>query len=207
MTRKQRWVVFIVAGLFAVALAGMFGYIVWTTMKNVTAPPRATAEDRRLVITAEALAEYGGPAPNPAAESFTVMRQFDGSRHINYDYNTSRDPNAPADTRLNTTTMTMVHTSSLSAIQAYKMQEVTTKTAIKLGQGKGALVDTPNLITVGDAHYAGVFRNDNQSTGHLFVVRQGRFVFTVLIFGLVFEDAEDVNALFLPLVEEAKKRS
>jgi hypothetical protein len=207
MTSRQRWLVFGLAGLAALSGMAMFGYVVWVTMKNVTSPPPPTAEDRRLVITAEALAEFGGPAPNPKAETLTAIRQFDGSRHINYSYDSKLDPDAV--TRLNTTSITMVHTSAIGAIQAFKVQEMTTKAGLKLAQGtQGAkLVDTPGLLTIGDAHYAGVFRYKDLSTGHLFVVRQGRFVFTVLIFGLVFDDTKEANALFLPLVEEAKKRS
>ena len=207
MTSRQRWLVFGLAGLAALSGIAMFGYIVWVTMKNVTSPPPPTADDRRLVITAEALAEFGGPEPNPKAESLTAIRQFDGSRNINYEYDSKRDPNA--ETGLNTTTITMVHSNAFGAIQAFKMQEMTMKAALKLATGKrgATLIDSPGLLTVGDAQYAGVFRHQNQSTGHLFVVRQGRFVFTVVLFGLVFENAKDANELFLPLVEEARKRS
>jgi hypothetical protein len=205
MTSRQRWLVFGLAGLAALAGVGVFGYLIWTTVKNITAPPPPTANDRRLAVTIEALQPFGGPTPNPAAETFVVLRQFDGSRNINYEYHSGRDPKA--ETRVNLTSMTMVTTSSLGAKQAFTVQEMTTKAGLKLAQGKhgATLLDNPGLLTVGDAHYAGVFQHNGKTSGNLFMVRQGRIVFTVVLFGLVLEETEEADKLFLPLVEEAKK--
>ncbi|HYH09323.1 MAG TPA: hypothetical protein VEK11_19915 [Thermoanaerobaculia bacterium] len=204
MTSSQRRTIFILAGVSLLAGMGVFGFLVWTMFRNVMQPPPPRGDDRRLVVTAEALQEFGGPTPNPAAEELTAIGQFDGSRNINYEYNTSKDPNA--ETRLVTSTTTMVHGNALSAIQAFKMQQFATKAGVKLARG-AQLIDTPALLTVGDANYAGVFRHNNESSGNLLVVRQGRYVFTVVLIGLVFDEPKEADALMLPLVEEAKKRS
>ena len=207
MTSGQRRLVFILAGVSALLGIGLTGWLMWTTVRNITSPKPPTGNDRRLVLTAEALQKFGGPTPNAAAESLSAIGQFDGSRTINYEYDTRRDPNA--ETRLNTTTITMIHPHAFGAIQSFKVQQVTTKAGISLAQGKSGakLIDMPSLLSIGDDHYAGVVKYKEQTSGHLFVVRQGRIVFTVLIFGIVFEDPEAANAVMLPLVEEAKKRT
>lgn len=203
MTSGQRRLIFVLAGVSALAGLAMFTYIIWVTVRGISAPPPATADDRRLVVTSEALQPFGGPAPDRDAESLSTIRQFDGSRTISYEFDSRKDPDARK--RVVASTTTMVHSTSLSAMQAFKVQEVATRAGVALTKS-ARLVDAPGLLTVGDARYAGVIHYDGKPGGNMFLMRQGRVIFTVVIVGIVFDDPQDVERLMGPLAEEAKQR-
>lgn len=203
MTSGQRRLIFVLAGLSALAGIATFTYIIWVTIRDLSSPPPATADDRRLVVTIEALQPFGAPPPHAEAENLSTLRQFDGTRTISYEYDSRKGPKVRPNLVASTTTM--VHSTSLSAMQAFKVQEVATKTGVAFTK-TAKLVDAPGLLLVGDSRYAGVIRYDGKPGGNLFLMRQGKVIFTVVIVGIVFDDPKDVQRLMGPLAEEAKKR-
>ncbi|HEX2062276.1 MAG TPA: hypothetical protein VHK90_16175 [Thermoanaerobaculia bacterium] len=204
MTPKQRRLIFILAGLSGVVALGVFGFLVWMTFRNVTSPPKATGDDRRLVLTADALVPFGAPQPDPAMETLTAVKQIDGSRTIEYEY---EPPFGTQNPRVTVSCTTMVHAHSLGARQAFHFQQLGTKGGMALISKHAKLVDAPQLLTAGDANWAAHIRTtDGQTTGTVFIMRQGRVIFTVIIGGLAFDKAEDANQLMAPLAAEAERR-
>jgi len=202
MTGKQRALIFVAAGVSGLIAIAAFGFFVWQTMKSAlsTAPPAAA--DRRLVVSADKILPDEIGANYRDAESFHAIRNFDGSRNIEYSYSSAQDPGAKS--HLNVSSSIFVFPLALSAMQTYKMQQLALKTTMKLE--KVTMVDAPQLLTVGDQHYAAILQRDGESYGNLFMFRQGRVVHTCTITGVYYEDPELSHALLRPVIEETKRQ-
>lgn len=204
MTPKQRRLIFVLAGISAVSGIALFGFLSWMAFRNIMSPPKPTGDDRRLVLTAEALVPFGAPQPDPAHETLSTVKQIDGTRTIEYEY---EPPFGTETRRVTLACTTMVHAHSLSARQAFHLQQLGTKGGMALAAKHAKLVEAPQLLTIGDAHWAAVIQTTGgEKTGNVLVMRQGRVIYTVIISGLALEKAEDANRLMAPLVAEADRR-
>lgn len=202
MTPKQRRLIFILAGVSAViALAGIGG-MTWWMIRNFEISPKATGDEKRLVLTAAAFEPYGIESWSPQAESFSSMRQL-GLRSIHYDYDSRKAPGV--EDYLVLMSSTEVHSQTMNARQSFQMQKIGMKAGTALAGGS-KLVEVPSLLAgTGDDRYAAILKNDRGNAGNIFIVRQGRAVFTITIGGVYFDDPEDAKELLAPLIEESKK--
>lgn len=204
MTKRQRLLVFGLAGLMAVAGLAAFGYIIYLTIKGGSSPT-SPAEDRKLVVTAAALEAFGARAVDPARETFSSVKAFDGSRTIEYSY--SNGEGSPDGTRLYLSSTAQVFPQSLSTMQMFRVQKLAMKGGLSLA-GDTSAIPAPSLLTVGDDHYAAVLQSKKtgQTIGNLLIVRQGRAMLTVIVIGMTFDDAEAVGKLLGPALEESRRR-
>jgi len=202
MTGKQRALIFVVAGLCAVFGIGGFAFVMWRMAKSVTSPAAPVEADRRLVVSADKIMPDGLGPNYRDAEVFRAMRNIDGSRNIEYSYSSAQD--SGADSPLNASSSIFVFPHSLSAIQTFKMQQIAIKAALNLQ--KVQVVEAPQLLTLGDQHYAAILQRDGESYGNLFMFRQGRVVHTCTIAGIYYDDPELSHELLRPIIEETKRQ-
>ena len=204
MTRKQRILVFSIAGFMAVAVMAMIAYIVVRGVRGAI-PKEARGEDRKLVVTAAALQTFGAPAPDPKRERLTIQKSFDGSFTIDYSY--SNESGGVDGSRIFLSSQAFVFFTKLSAIQMFKMQQIGLKSGFAM-TGDIKVVPEPSLITSGDDHYSAILESkaSGQKLGNLFLVRQGRSLLSVVIVGMSFNDADSVERLLKPALDEGKRR-
>ncbi len=202
MTGKQRALIFIIAGVCGLGGVAAFGWIMWRTMKSVTQPAAPTEADRKVTLTADKLVPLGIEEPNPAAERLSSVRNFDGSINIEYDYSSSRDPNA--ESFLSVSSSVFVFPTSLSAIQTYKVQQIGLKAGMKLAKLK--ITDMPQLLKVGDQRYAALMERDGEPYGNLFLIREGRVVHMSTISGVVIDNPAEAEMVLGPVIAETEKR-
>lgn len=205
MTRRQRILVFTIAGLMAVAGVATFGYLMYATIRE-TANPKARPEDRKLVVTASDLAPFGVKEIDSTRESFTAQKLIDGTRMIEYSY---FDPaGAPDGSAIHLTSSAQVFLNPLSTIQMYKMQQIGLTTGFAAGKER-RIVEAPKLLRTGaDQQYAAVMvdKATGKPVGNLFLVRQGRAMFSLSVMGITFDDPATVEKLLGPPLAEARRR-
>jgi hypothetical protein len=204
MTKRQRILVFGFAGLMAVAGIAVFAYIIHLTIKGAS-NPASPVEDRKLVVTAGALEQFGAAAVDPAHESLSSVKAFDGSRTIEYSY--SSGEGSPDGSRLYVSSTAQVFPQALSTMQMFRVQQLAMKGGLSLA-GDTSTVPAPSLLNVGDDHYAAVLKTKKtgEPIGNLLMVRQGRAMLTVIVIGMTFDDAEAVLKLLGPPLEESRRR-
>lgn len=205
MTHRQRVIVFTLAGVFALAGVATFGLLVWKQVQLMTDRAPVSAADRRLVITASDLAPYGAAPVIPEAEELEAIRQLDGSRHVQYNYETSKF--GPSRPRVFIQSMAFVTPGGLAARQMFHMQKIGVRAGLSVGGRSFTISEAPQLAPGGDDRYAAILLRDGAPAGNLFVLRQGRFVYSLILAGIVITDPDTSEKLFAPLLAEAKRRA
>lgn len=201
MTRRQRVLVFVLAGFFGIAGIATFAWVAVTQVRGIMKPAPVTDADRRLVVTAADLAPFGLEF-DPRAEAMTVRRQMDGTRILQYDYQPRRiDPS----NRVFLQSLTFVQNESLTARQMFRMQKIGVRAGLSFGRGKVELAEAPELFRGGDERYVALLQRQRSTVGNLFVIRQGRIVHSVILSGMAIEDPQAVQQLLEPMLAESKR--
>lgn len=198
MTGKQRALIFILAGVGGLVAIGASVAMFFMAMKGAM-PKQTTGDEKRLVVTAADLAQFGLEEADAEAEAFSSTRQFDGSRIVSYTYKPEEGPTLDSQTHV------LPH--SLGAMQMFKMVELGLKAEAKFDKSGRRLVDAPpSLLPAGDQRYAALVQVNGETMGNFFLVRQGRVVHTVHLIGIELETADEVSRLLTPALEESKRR-
>jgi hypothetical protein len=205
MTKKQRILVFTFAGVMALAGIGVFAYIMYVSINDVIKPKASPAEDRKLVVTAERLQEFGAGEIVFENEKYHSQKTFDGTRTVEYSYNDHSG--SKEGTQLYLSSTAQVFPQSLSTMQMFRVQQLAIKGGLSFA-GDTTTVPAPALLTAGDDRYAAVLKRKTtgEPVGNLFIVRQGRSMLTVIVIGIKFDDAASVEKLLGPALAEARRR-
>lgn len=205
MTKKQRIYVFLFAGFMAIAGLSVFAYIMYVSINDVIKPKPSSAEDRKLIVTAETLREFGAGEIVYDNEKYHSQKTFDGTRTVEYSYT---DHSGSKDgTQLYLSSTAQVFPQSLSTMQMFRVQQLALKGGLSFA-GDTTAEPAPALLTIGDDRYAAVLKRKStgEPTGNLFIVRQGRSMLTVVVIGMKFDDAASVEKLLGPALAEARRR-
>lgn len=193
------WVVGMIAAA-GISVAVAVGALVYFTLRQNPSDPPTEAE-KRLVVTAPILAEFGVEEVNPKCETYKITRHFDGSREIEYEYDSSKDPDA--DDTLLVISGAEINRTTSDAMQSFHLTVAAMKGGMMIG-GRGAKLEAaPALLPLGDQRYSAYIKNARGTAGNIFVARHGRVLHSLIITGLYFDDADDVRQLFTPILEQS----
>ncbi|MGH9750291.1 MAG: hypothetical protein ACRD6R_10245 [Candidatus Polarisedimenticolia bacterium] len=158
-------------------------------------------QEKNAVLTAADLADWGFEAPDGGAkETWKATRWFDGSRQIEYEYETP--DGAGGDFLYLTVTVDLERRPSDSR---------TTYLAGQAGLGVIKMKKTIERKEVasscdyGDECVLFLLLNEGNPVGNQFLVRTGLNVYTVQLVGLYFSEAETWHRLMAPRIESVKE--
>lgn len=198
ITPRQRTLIFVFAGVSALAGMAAIGFFTWKTIESVRHPAPSSGEDRKLVLTAALL---GVEEIDPLDEHFSSIQAFDGSHTIEYSYS------AKSPKRLYISSNVQVFPQSLTTIQMFRTQQLALRAGMALG-GKTTTESAEHLLTIGDAHWAAYIKpkNEPRAMGNILLIRQGRVLHTIVVIGRVFNDPKEIEQLLSPLMAESERR-
>lgn len=193
----------VIAGGLAVAaviaLAGAVAAFVYFAVNGVSLR-EPSAKERRLVVSSKSLAPFGVEGIDTRCESWKATRNLDFNLEIEYAYDSEK---CSKDT-LVITAGAEIDSSVRSARESFKLAVGAYNTGAVLGGA--AIKASPELLTIGEQRYAGVFHRDDEPVGNLFIVRQGRVTHSLLVVGITFSDPTDVRAIFEPILDESSRQ-
>ena len=195
--KKSTLGILIAAGaMVIIALAGAMVWIGHMAIQSAKPKP-LTAEERRLVVNPETLAEFGIKI-NAKCDSLHRTGGF-GTKQIQYE----RNCDTPG---VYVQSLAQVNPSSLEARQSFVLLVATMKGGMRLTGRKLNVEPHPELLTVGDQRYSAIIKYGDDPRGNMFVIRQGRVVHSLIITGFYFNDADAVRKLLGPVIEESRKQ-
>lgn len=165
-------------------------------------PKPVTEADRKLVVTAARLHEFGGPEPIPDYERMTVQRIF-GTANVEYEYDIPLS--AEVEDKVYIQSTLMVATTKAEAMQQHTFATLGLKGGM-LAAREVKVEPAPRLLNFGDQKYAATMSMNGRTVGNMFVVRDGRVVHMLILSGIYFEDPAEVEKLMKPAVDEARKQ-
>lgn len=171
----------------------------WIGQQAKTAPDQTPLReaDKRLLLTAADVARLGGPAVDPGAETWSSLRQGNGSRFILYQYEPKSEPRISIYSRL----ALLPH--SAGARRMYQMDKVMMKLRI---EGE-TYVPAPGLFHAGGDHSAWFIEKDGEKIGNFFLVREGPFLQSARLTGLTLHEPAGVENLLGPMLNESRRRT
>ena len=193
--KKSTLTLVIVLGTLGVlALAAIVGAVGYFAVNGISSRP-ASDEEKKLVVDAAALVEYGADV-DPACGKYTTTRSLDATTEIRYECDGE--------------TVYILSTAEVSpnvrdARQTFVINIGAYKAGIAIGdatlQRRDAL-----LGDLGEDRYAALIGAGGKNAGNLFMVRQGRVVHSVMITGLYFDEADAAQELLTPVIAASGKR-
>lgn len=195
---KTSTVVFVVVlALCGVAsIVAILGGLVYFGARGISSRP-ATDAEKRLILSAATFEEFGQTLEPKCGKTISKLN-LDGTREVEFDYDCGEG------SAMFLTSGAEIGRNVRDARESFALSIAAYKTGMAIG---GGTVDPrPELLTMGDQHYAAVVRSGTNIIGNVFVVRQGRVLHTLVLAGIYFDDPEDIRDLFAPLLEESKKQ-
>lgn len=178
-------------------LAAVVVGIGWMAVKGVkTNAP--TAEERKLVVTPEAFAEFGQTL-DPRCDSLKTTNTFGLSKEIEYEHECQSPGIYIRSTASISATAHDARQTWLLLIGGYKAGVAIAGSEIKVEPRE-------NLVTFGDQRYGAMLRRAGEDVGNVFVIRQGRVVHSLLVTGLYFDEPDAVRDLLAPVIEESRRQ-
>jgi hypothetical protein len=193
---RRRWLVILglVVGIpvGCIAVLGVLGWLFLATAKDVPVLPK----DQAVLIQVDELRPWLDDfKPLKAAESVTKVRYFDASYELEYIYD------HPAGTLYLANTVDVERDAS-EAFGTYQAAKIGTRIGISLAAETNMThADRNDLFRWGDDSTLTVISSDGRPIGNMFCARKGKRVFTFLIVGLYFDDADDLKKLLGPKLE------
>ncbi len=193
--KKRTLALAIGLGLFGVlALAAIVGAVGYFLINGISSRP-ASETEKRLVVDAAALVEYGADV-DPKCGKHTTTRNLDGTTDVSYECDAKS---------VYVLSSTEVNPSVRDARQSFLLNIGAYKAGVAIGDA--TLERRDDLLgNLGEDRYAALIRSGGKNAGNLLIVRQGRVVHSLMITGLYFDDREPLRELFTPVVEEGKKQ-
>lgn len=200
---KRRTIVIIVVSAAVVTIGLAFGaFFAGRAFFHQIKPKPVTENDRKLVVTAARMHEFGGPEPDPELETLTVQR-FLGTANVEYEYEVPAS--AEPEQRIYIQSTVMVSMTAAEAMQQHTLGVLALRTGMA-ASGDVKVEPAPQLLTFGDQRYASYLSKGGERIGNLIVVRTGRIVHMLIVSGLYFDDPAEIAALMKPSVDEAKRQ-
>lgn len=157
--------------------------------------------EKEAVLTAEDLADWGFEAPDGGArETWKATRWFDGSRQIEYEYETP--DGAGGDVLYLTVTVDLerrpgdsrtTYLAGLAGLSVIKMKKTIERKQVA------------SSCDYGDECVLFLLLNEGNPVGNQFLARAGLNVYTVQLVGLYFSEAEIWHRLMAPRIESVKE--
>jgi hypothetical protein len=164
-------------------------------------PATVSDEERGIVLTAPELQSYGFTSPIGAIdETWDGWRWFDGSREIDYTYQT-----------LNESEQMPLYLSVNIGWETTHSDAVATYGATLLGFKVGSATESierqqlTDSCEYGDRCTLFLLTRDQRPLGNQFVLQVGRTVYTVQLFGLYFDEPEVWHEVIVPKVAALKR--
>jgi hypothetical protein len=203
MRRGWLAVVGIVAGGALLSCCGL-GVVSYVFYAHEVEQPLEEA-DRSLVITAEDIvARAPEMKADPERGRLRKVRFLDGSRELSYEYESPDE----AESTLYLSYIAGVEPTANDAHLVYISEGASFKLGLQIGaEGDMKLVDRNELWRWGDESRCAVITNDGHAVGNLFMGRQGRRRFTLVIIGVYFDDDAAIADLLEPMLRELESYS
>jgi len=188
------WILLLAIPLGLVALiafvAGIGALYVFTATEQ-----EVTAEERRLIVDAEALAGLVKCfVPDPSRETITKRRYLDRSYEIEYEYDDPNDDYAPY-----LYCCVTVERKQSDAITSYVAAWQTSRLGMVWRPGAEVeVVERNSLFRRGDTSRFAVVKAGGEPCGCLFVARKERIVVDLVVSGVHFEEADGFSELVSP---------
>ena len=166
-----------------------------------------TVREVRLIVTAEALTEWGLPDLDPRAQKIGRNHEMDGSLRYDCEYDSDHIPNAKRD--LYFSSGAHYFPTDIQAQERFKETVASYKRGAESVRGRYVHVQ-PHLLKMGDESYAAYIQNGKNIVGNIFVIRRGRTLHELVVGGIYFDEQAGVHRLFAPIVaasEEFEKSS
>ncbi|HEY8378896.1 MAG TPA: hypothetical protein VIK91_20530 [Nannocystis sp.] len=158
-----------------------------------------TAEDRRVLVTADRLAELSQGFTHVARhDNFRKRRLIDGSFEIEYEYDDEGD-SAPY-----VLCTVDVEPSERDAREAYQLAWGSLHLGAKFGNDELTIEERNEVYKAGDASRFGVVKVDGSPIGNLFVARLGTKVLSLFVVGLWFDQGDEFKAVVGPALAALK---
>ena len=192
--KKSTVALIVVLGTIGVlAVAGIVAALGYFAVHGISSRAASEAE-KQLVVDAEALVPYGAEV-DPKCGKYTTTRNLDATMAIEYECETDS---------LYIQSTAEVNPNVRDARQSFLIAMGAYKAGVAIGDG--TLERRDSLLDLGDDSYAAMVRAGDRNAGNVFVVRQGRVVYSIMITGLYFDEAEPVEELIAPLLEAGTKQ-
>jgi hypothetical protein len=157
----------------------------------------ATDAERRLILSATSFEKFGETL-EPKCQKYTSRVNLDGTREVELEYDCGES------SAVFITSEAEICRSVREARESFALSIGAYKAGLTIGGG--TVEARPELLSLGDQHYAALVRSGTNVVGCVFVVRQGRVVHALVTTGIYFDDPDDIRDLFAPLLEESKKQ-
>ena len=194
LKKKPVIVVCVVLGtllLAAILGAAMLGVAFYGIARREVRP-----EEKRMLVSVDDLAQFANiPGDRSKCESYLAKTNLDGSLELEYAYDTDVDP--AADGYLYFKSEAEISSSPDEASESFKNQIRAYKAGAALVSGR-SLEDAQQLFTSGDQNYAVKVMQDGEVIGNIVVALKGKVVHSFLVFGLEFDQPEDLESLLGP---------
>lgn len=177
-------VIAIVGGLYYVGVKGVSSRL-------------PTEEEKKLVLSPAHFEEFGQTL-DPKCAKYTWKRNLDGTAEIEFEYDCGENA------KISITSGVEIGRDERDARESFTLTIAAYKTGAKIGGA--TLEERPELLTYGEQRYAAFLRNNNRTVGNVLLLRQGRVLHSLVIAGLYFDDPDDIQDLFAPLLVESKKQ-
>jgi hypothetical protein len=156
------------------------------------------AADKAILLRAADLVPYGyGMVDLEKYETFTKTRYFDGSREIQYEFET---PESEQEHVLYMNVTVTIEQKQSDAWISQGAEGVGMKYGLKAGGIEQK--EIKDFYKYGDASSFYVLEKDGRPIGNLFTVRDGKRLYTLVMSGLYFDDA----ATWKELIEEKLRK-
>lgn len=165
------------------------------------APATVSDREREIVLTADELLAFGFEPPTGAInETWDGWRWFDGSKEIEYTYETQSESERMP-----------LYLSVTLGWEATQSDAVASYGATLLGFKIGSVSESIERRQLADSCNYGdkcelyLLSHDEQPLGNQFVARVGRVVYTVQLFGLYFDEPELWHEVIFPKMDALRQ--
>lgn len=177
------------AGMFVLLAAGAV-----VVSKSGVASREATGQEKRLLVTVDRIAQFVDiPGKRSLCETCVTRKNFTGSTELEYLYDTDKDPDARKFLYLVSEAETL--NSETRAKETFSDQVQAYQLGTSLVAGR-KMEPKPYLSTLGDDRYSSTVTQDGKPIGNIVVARKGSVVYSLVIFGVYFEDQQSLESLF-----------
>ncbi|MBN2056954.1 hypothetical protein JW905_18655 [bacterium] len=180
------------------AMVTVAGSLLFFGMKGIGTRP-LQEDEKTLLISIDDLAAYFDPIPGDRrlCERSVAKRNMDGCLELEYSYDTDRDPGA--EHFLYLSSEAELWKSEAAAAESCRERIAAYKTGIKIRSGR-TFRETPELFSLGEGSWVAMVFQGDRPVGNIVVTRQSGTVHSLIVYGLVFDERDLLEALFQPLV-------
>ena len=162
---------------------------------------RMTDAELRMVATAQSFTEWGMQGLDARAQTIDTIPEMDGSMRVQCKYDSAR---VPGSKRLYSFSEAQFFATEIEVKKAFQENIAALRKGVESNRGV-YVHPAPELLKMGDESYAAYLQDGKTIIGNMFVLRRGRVLHTLLLNRIYLNDAGDVQRLFAPMIEAARK--